>query len=933
MDVIKEGFAIGKHIPEDIIPLQENADGSVLIYDPAVNMVMRTLNDEEREKVQTPVEEATVVNKKLTYGDIHKKLYFLGDKDGVQNGIFEINGEQYRVRVETLIRRTKPDGTPTIFFEKKDKETHYGTMYKLPGGSVEPNKTLASQAEAECNEEVLAKVKDVHYSGKYYIVKYDPKDIPAWHKEKLWPAGIKYVGAITFVFVAEYDGPYTRKVPKVDQDDLAKKGDWYPAWEFEEIKAEVHDGVNTVTESYLMESYKGISDEDFKKYKDSTNGYAVLKLAIHGDEETEKAIKVHRDKETKKITFTFNSEDKTLVKRWINWANGYSNALKFRLKNDEVVFTDKKGNPVKESLDDTEDFEIPETPEPVTEATKVKEFKDFDDFCKIYETPEEVLDFLHKRGAHWPTKEEAKKIGRHNNKAFTWPEEMITKDKPVALCFDYAVFFHYYFEKRKVLNHVALLGWQGIDGVPNFGHAICIFKRKDGWYIVDYRQTGEGLRGDWNEIYGPVRNKDDLVMFYLLNGQIAFEKKFPKAKFGRYYYIQTEEDMKRFYDKHYGSDIPQIEIMNDEYYYFTKNFLGDVFKAQGKPSWLALPFKPIWMAYDVKHFLEDAFEHANVGIIEEFRDIINLSIVTEAAGEVSGEPEPEDSKPEVKEMAIGMGSGGIINDILQRLGDRVDMKQFAEFKTGKKFMYTRCRVMQKFVPLIVFLGYCEGLTTVMRKAEVQFSFSDTRPRLAGMELNTTGVIPFADGYLIYRKYPLHISLLMNGLLAMNTKCLEYADMDSKDTYADFFETAYGARMLANALGNFYDLMIDSVTKEVLDDMNYPTEFVELMLAGNKLLADNNYVHELDMKNWRIRNNEQVYAHAYKKIADAYSRYKATAGNKNPVKISIPRDAVLKEIMKSQIVEDVPELSPIVEVKKKRIVTDKGKHLPFMRVIA
>jgi hypothetical protein len=130
-------------------------------------------------------------------------------------------------------------------------------------------------------------------------------------------------------------------------------------------------------------------------------------------------------------------------------------------------------------------------------------------------------------------------------------------------------------------------------------------------------------------------------------------------------------------------------------------------------------------------------------------------------------------------------------------------------------------------------------------------------------------------------------------------------------------------MLANALDNFYEWMIDAPTVEILNDLNYPTDLVGLMLAGNKLLADNNFSDEIDMKNWRIRNNELVYAYAYKRVADAYARYRMTSSNKNPVKISIPQDAVIKDIMTSQIVEDVSELSPIVEIEKGHTLTDKG----------
>jgi hypothetical protein len=78
-----------------------------------------------------------------------------------------------------------------------------------------------------------------------------------------------------------------------------------------------------------------------------------------------------------------------------------------------------------------------------------------------------------------------------------------------------------------------------------------------------------------------------------------------------------------------------------------------------------------------------------------------------------------------------------------------------------------------------------------------------------------------------------------------------------------------------------------------------------------------------MSNYRIRSNELVNAYLYKAIADSYGSYRATANNNNPVKISIPQDAITKKILMSQTVEDYSILNPIVELEKSRAVTPKG----------
>ena len=158
---------------------------------------------------------------------------------------------------------------------------------------------------------------------------------------------------------------------------------------------------------------------------------------------------------------------------------------------------------------------------------------------------------------------------------------------------------------------------------------------------------------------------------------------------------------------------------------------------------------------------------------------------------------------------------------------------------------------------------------------------------------------------------------------LDTKAYDFEDMDRPDVFMDIFGLLYGNRRLASAFDSFYDNMIDPITKEILDSMNYPTEFVPLLLFANSLLCDNNFSSEIDMNNFRVRSNEMVNAMLYKIVANAYSNYKRTAMNRTPMTISVPRNALIKELVTSQSVEDYSTLNPILESEKSRAITCKG----------
>ena len=1508
---ITESFT-SQILPGDVVPgyptrifVKDLGDGSYCFDDTETNMRMRTLNDKENgytidnleanfakyvpesveviDENEPAMEAAKYIDKKLTYSEVKNGIQYIFSDDGTANSYYEIDGEKYRVRVETIVKR-EVNGTSCVFFEKKDKETHYGTMYKLPGGSVEIDKSLAEQAECEVNEEILCKVKNVHYTGKYYIVKYDKDAIPEWHKRILWPIGLKYVGAISFVFTAEYDGPYKKKVDEKDKDSLAQKGDWYPIWEFEEIKSDIHQGIalesaNVVKEaSIYTQQYKDFdefcehiqtpeevatwysrnhvnwppgetgSDHPFRwpdsivKHKIGNcydhalfMHYFCDRKGIPNKQVHSYVILVRRDEKTGKVDFDYCGHIVTLFEkdgRWYEfdpqpyrqksgtviegpfdsideyledvseglelwgrqmnvgyetksgyyvysedeqkvWDKFYNAPIKdrdafhakylsndntyeeykkgkmkpveqkkyfehlrvraailkfiirhgIRKMKDEVVsffnessnvdafinhmevveesFTTKDniipvdysgydgidtrimclnthclngleqvipltglfallGQPllgslieisawtayglsdqifavdifavdkninirndceglpiiacndgmVVDSVNDVDNelgtvdrmirkygnyvvishdngrwfsvyahlrkgsvivkagnkvcrgqkiaelghsgnsdakashlhfemlwtnvmaknrpsllFDLPktlsgfgeyectripwntaaqiwipfnkieglkqaykepmqpntsgelsgacfltETPDktveevylPIMESAKQfksSKAKNFEDFCNECKTPEDAMNWFIANKVVWNDKA--------NDDKMRWPDTLVKERK--GNCLDQSVMMHFFFKKRHIEHRMALFTIR-LENGSTAGHIFPLFKR--GKYVYAWLYIGPGhgvITGPYKSWYDAAGQVTEFYKVLILSS--------PKKQFDSPVSDTTEWSVQEYsetehLDKYLNKDIAQKDYLYADggnnlwsTHFFSRDFrfiripkiTGVLYKLltwskqyqtpkdkQVAKEALALiksdkydlipvqesfhyelihptPFdleaietirntfsedekilyggnneKSPDMNPDVTVFCKIEYDNdtpcafvkltdsgklglaegdVNIafGVHSDYRrrglavklikdavhwfkstNYTTMSFIVRKGNEASyklaercgftfmqywektkeywfmitnpsmlkaiGESveQPEVIKQNNTEVDMG-----ICNHVLKYLGNSIDVQKFADIKSGRRFMYTRCKIMKKDIPLVLLLAYCEGLTTVLRKAEVNFLFSDTRPRLKEMEAVRKGVIPFADGYLVYDKFPLEVSLLMNGFGMVDTRGFDYAEMDGKDVYVSLFDILFGTRMLANALDNFYDWMIDPVTFQVLEDLNYPTDFVGLLLAGNKLLADNSFTNELDMRNYRIRSNEMAYAYAFKAISEAYGKFRMTAGNKNPSKISIPQGVVIKDIMQSQVVEDVSELSPIVEVEKQHLCTDKG----------
>lgn len=263
------------------------------------------------------------------------------------------------------------------------------------------------------------------------------------------------------------------------------------------------------------------------------------------------------------------------------------------------------------------------------------------------------------------------------------------------------------------------------------------------------------------------------------------------------------------------------------------------------------------------------------------------------------------------------GDTDVMDKVIASMSD-VMKKKFYSLSGGKKLATTTCTIMAKTFPLFLLCCYLEGITTVLRKANVKHYFSDSKPELKPDET----MIRFKNGYLVYNTQPIFNTFLLNSLLTQSTELYDYEEFDNKDAYLEFIEKRYGSRNVANAFNNFYNFMVDPVTKEVLEKLNQPTDFVEILLYCNKLLADNKCLDETDPANYRIRSTEIITSYVHKNLADAYSKYMLNP-NARGSNISIPRDKVIKDLMTSVSVEPYSCLNPIMEMDKNRAVTYKG----------
>jgi len=246
-----------------------------------------------------------------------------------------------------------------------------------------------------------------------------------------------------------------------------------------------------------------------------------------------------------------------------------------------------------------------------------------------------------------------------------------------------------------------------------------------------------------------------------------------------------------------------------------------------------------------------------------------------------------------------------------------------ENSTGKRFVYSRASILGKKVPLILLLGLYNGLEETLVRYEVPYEFNKKRRRLTPKEKAEWNVVTFKDGYLYYPINPLRYPLLLNGLVEANTKEYTFEEFSKDETYTRLFSEMYGSANMTKGLKNFLTLIIDPITKDILSELDLPTNIVDLLLYGNTLLENTGYRELNDMKNYRIRSNEIINARIYNILANQYKVYKDTSKAGHPIKVTVPQDRLIRELIESPLVDEYSILNPIAEAEKIGNCTYKG----------
>lgn len=243
---------------------------------------------------------------------------------------------------------------------------------------------------------------------------------------------------------------------------------------------------------------------------------------------------------------------------------------------------------------------------------------------------------------------------------------------------------------------------------------------------------------------------------------------------------------------------------------------------------------------------------------------------------------------------------------------------YDKIKSPKQMMYVEAKMAGSFLPVIAILIVWIGLTKTLERMGIKWTFNPDAKRTP-QNTATNGYIRFADGVLEYELQTFS-ELIMNGIKQMLPEQINFSDFDTEAGYQDYIYSVWGNYRGIEEIKNFYEFLVDPITKDVCRDMNLPQDAPGLLIHAVKLLCDNAYVSKADDRSYRVRSIEMIPGILYGLLAKQYKAY-IRSGRKIPMTLS--QRSVISALMQEKTVESYSTLNPAIELGRRYTISTKG----------
>lgn len=235
--------------------------------------------------------------------------------------------------------------------------------------------------------------------------------------------------------------------------------------------------------------------------------------------------------------------------------------------------------------------------------------------------------------------------------------------------------------------------------------------------------------------------------------------------------------------------------------------------------------------------------------------------------------------------------------------------------------FANVKLAGKDVPVILTLGYLDGLFKTLDRLEVKYEVIQGR---INTELPPGQVIRFRSSHLWIGDEGNKHQLVTNGLKTIRRFAKEYdvEDLNQTAIYQAIFENLkLTPRHLAEAFV-FNRMLIDPVTEDILIRKGLPTDFDEILVYCADLLKDDKHTRPKSMDALRTKGYERFSGAISREMMSVARTYHRSPKNAR-TKVQIHPRAVWSTIVMDPAASPVESSNPMHNMKERGMVTFSG----------
>ena len=181
-------------------------------------------------------------------------------------------------------------------------------------------------------------------------------------------------------------------------------------------------------------------------------------------------------------------------------------------------------------------------------------------------------------------------------------------------------------------------------------------------------------------------------------------------------------------------------------------------------------------------------------------------------------------------------------------------------------------------------------------------------------------LKFADETIVLTRKHKTASLILGGFVRFDKTLRYYAssDFNNKANYYNLLEENGFKGTPLKEIEMMYQLYIDPISREILEDMGEPTTFRGLLIRSCELLTNDHIPKSLD----RVRGYEAFSGVVYEHLVRSLKKHNTIGKGRKPIEMN-PND-IWYDICQNPAVVKVEEINPIQDLKHKEALTRGGK---------